>query len=112
MIEPIKEEAIAIKTASISAVSTKLKPSGRSRLMVVTTPESTEGIIINEHINDVSTKASAHTFLNLSESLPSSGSRKEPKTGTNIVSTMRSFIFIYMLCNKTKTDTFPFYVAY
>jgi hypothetical protein len=111
MMEPISEETIAMNTASISAVSTKLNPSGRSRLIVVTTPESTEGIIIKEHINDTSTQASAHQFLKVSESLPKMGSRKEPRTGTNIVSMMRSFIFIYICyVKKLKRIHFRFII--
>lgn len=78
-----------MNTARQSAVNIKLNPSGRFFETVMTLPDKTAGTMRHEQTRDVITNKKESTFRRRSDMSPIKGRRADPKTGTNIVKSIK-----------------------
>ncbi|MCK9614130.1 MAG: hypothetical protein M0R48_01350 [Candidatus Omnitrophica bacterium] len=85
MIELIKDETIAIKTARASAVKEKLRPKGNCLKKTICSPERMRVSITRESRNEEKTKQKARIFLKRRLNNPAKGRTADPAIGIRMV---------------------------
>ena len=82
IIELMKDDKIAIKTAKLSATKTQLNPTTNCLLTIILLSAKVTGNIYSEQTNEVNIKANESKFLNRNEILPINGKTNAPNIGT------------------------------